>query len=68
MVERALAAFERRGETQISLASLKDVVRDETLARGRTIALANLWQAELIVAAVVFALLLVPSALASLFV
>ncbi len=65
MVEGALAAFERRGEKQISLTSLKNVVRDETLARGRTLALANLWQAELVVAAIVFMLLLVPAAMAT---
>ncbi len=66
LVEAALAAFQRRGETRISLDSLKNVVLDEAAARGRAIALTKLWQAELVVAAIVFVLLLAPAAVASL--
>jgi len=63
IVEQVLAAFERRGETHISLGSLKNVVRDETIARGRLLAHANLWQLELATAAIVLVLLLLPAAI-----
>jgi hypothetical protein len=68
LVERALTAFERRGETHLSLDSLKNVVRDEAITRSKTVALANLWQAELAAAAVVFLLLVAPAMLATLLV
>jgi hypothetical protein len=64
LIDRALAAFEQRGETHLSLDSLKNVVRSEAVERGRAVALTNLWQFELAVAAIVFLLLAVPLGLA----
>jgi hypothetical protein len=61
MVESALATLERRGETHVSLDALKNVVRDEALARGRSLALANLWQWELAAAIIVLVLLAAPA-------
>jgi hypothetical protein len=61
LVESALGAFERRGETHLTLDALKNIVRDEALARGRTLAMANLWQWELAAAAVVLVLLAGPA-------
>jgi hypothetical protein len=63
IVEQVIATFERRGETRISLDSLKNVVRDETIARGRLLAYGNLWQLEIATAACVLILLLLPAAI-----
>lgn len=62
VVEQVLSRLEARGETHVSLGSLKGCVRDELAARAGGAARVQLLQFDLAAAAVVLLLLVVPTA------
>ena len=63
VAEHVLCSIERRGESQLSVASFTAYARDEVVARTRSLAEVNLRQLDLLAALVVFGLLVVPAAL-----
>jgi hypothetical protein len=68
VVEHVLLSAEQRGERHLSLASLTAFARDELVTRSKSLAEANLRQIDLLAAAVVCGLLIVPALILSLLV